>query len=211
MMLPSFLETWRNTGISQHCRLSEMVDTSCSSYPAKLSFLILDKKEAFFSSRKKGCEHLSWAVCIDMLRSELQARLGEFGPQALNFWVSLSSVILFPTMDCQSAFSDLCITSKKSAIWEVTPLFGFLSPLSSLLQCTPAPWWDSSRQVVSVHITADHASDFFPNPPQDDSLSDFGVAHIGLWAIPKSLPFKKNVFSQPFNCIGTKHTRTANN
>lgn len=160
---------------------------------------------------KKRCEHLPWAVCIDMLWSELQAPLGEFGPQAFNFWVSLSSVILFPTMDCQSAFSDLCITSKKIVILEVPPLLGFLPPLSSLLQCAPAPWWDSSRQVVSVHITADNASDFFPNPPQDDSLSDFGVSQICLWAIPKSLPFKKNGFSQPFNCIGTKHTRTANN
>lgn len=157
-MLPSFLETWRNTGISQHCRLSEMVDTSCSSYHTKLSFLFLAKR----SSSKNGCEYLYWALCTDTLLSELRAPLGEFHSQAFNFWVFLSSVILFPTMDFQSALLDLCITSKKSVIWEVSPLLRFLSPLSCVLQWAPAPWWDSSRQVVSVHITADHASDFFP-------------------------------------------------
>lgn len=84
-----------------------MVDTSCSSYHVKLPYLFLAKR----SSSKNGCEHLSWAVCTGTLGSGLQAPLGEFGPQAFNFWVSLSSVILFPTMDFQSAFSDLCITS----------------------------------------------------------------------------------------------------
>lgn len=52
---------------------------------------------------------------------------------------------------------------------------------------------------------------FFPNLPPDDSLSDFGVAQICLCATQKSLPSKKNGFSQPFSCIGTKHTRTLNN
>lgn len=130
IMLPSFLEMWRSAGISQHCRLSEMVDTSCSSYHTKLSFLFLAKR----SSSKNGCEYLYWAVCTDTLLSELQAPLGEFGPQAFNCWVSLSSVILFPTTDFQSALSDLCITSEKSVIWEVLPLLGFLSPLSCALQ-----------------------------------------------------------------------------
>lgn len=52
---------------------------------------------------------------------------------------------------------------------------------------------------------------FFPNLPPDNSLLDFGVAQMYLWAIQKSLPFKKNGFSPPFSCIGTKHTRTLNN
>lgn len=42
---------WKNAGLSQHCRLSEMVDSSCSKYCAKLSFLFLAK----LSSSKNGC------------------------------------------------------------------------------------------------------------------------------------------------------------
>lgn len=40
-----------NAGISQHCRLSEMVDSLCSKYCAKLCFLFLAK----IPSSKNGC------------------------------------------------------------------------------------------------------------------------------------------------------------
>lgn len=58
---------WGNAGISQHCRLSEMVDSSFPKYCAKLSFLFLDK----ISSSKigpgdsvLGCTHRYVAVRI---------------------------------------------------------------------------------------------------------------------------------------------------
>lgn len=50
MRLPSFLGMRGNAGISQHCRLSEMVGSSCSKYGAKLSFVFLAK----ISSSKNG-------------------------------------------------------------------------------------------------------------------------------------------------------------
>ena len=64
----------------------------------------------------------SWAVHTDMLWSELQVPLGEFGLRAFNFQVPFFSAILFPAVDFQSEFSDLCIAPKRSVIWDIPPL-----------------------------------------------------------------------------------------
>lgn len=120
MRLPSFWGMWGN-GSSQHCRLSEMVDSLCSKRSGWLSFLFLAKMP---NSKKEcggsGCVHRYTAITI-------RVPLKEFGSWAFSFRVPLCSVI----QHFQSVFSGLRVAPNSSVILGAPPLLGLLlSPLS---------------------------------------------------------------------------------
>lgn len=113
------------------------------------------------------------------------------------------SVSIFISLYC---FKEECNFGKFVLYWDFFPPFlvsPTVSPCSTVGTQTDR-WCQFTLLQIMLLI-------FFPNLSPDDSLSDFGVAKICLWDIQKSLPFKKNGFSQPFSSIGTKHIQTLNN